>query len=42
LFAYEIKWKAGKNPAAPESWQKTYGDKSEWRVVTPENLLEFL
>lgn len=41
LFGYEMKWK-NKSVSAPRVWQETYGKEAKWKLVTPENLIEFL
>lgn len=41
LFGYEMKWK-NKPVSAPATWQQTYGKEAQWKLITPENLLEFI
>ena len=41
LHAFEFKWAAGKRQNAPKIFTETYPD-SEYKVITPENFLEFV
>ncbi len=41
LFGYEIKWKE-KAISAPKEWLETYKKEAEWKVIYPNNALEFL
>lgn len=41
LFGYEMKWN-NKTVSAPREWHATYGDNSEWQVVSPSTALRFL
>jgi predicted AAA+ superfamily ATPase len=41
LFGYEAKWSARKSTQSPSLWKDTYPE-SEYRVVTPENYLDYI
>lgn len=41
LFAYEFKWSAKSQVAAPIAWQKTYPG-AEFKIITPENYFAFI
>ncbi len=41
LFAYEFKWNKKKRPMVPGDWIKNY-PKSEYKVITPSNYLDFV
>lgn len=42
LFGYEMKWKDKGNISMPKEWSEAYGDSSQWKVISPENALQFL
>jgi uncharacterized protein len=41
LFGYEAKWSVRKSTQSPSLWKDTYPE-SEYRVVTPENYLDYI
>ncbi len=41
LLGYELKWK-DKMTTAPKEWFETYGNEAEWKVIHPNNALQFL
>lgn len=41
LFGFEIKWK-NKPQNAPRVWQETYGKEADFKLVTKDNVLEFI
>jgi predicted AAA+ superfamily ATPase len=43
LYGYEMKWSTKKRqPTPPKEWQEAYPGTSEWQVITPENLYDFV
>jgi predicted AAA+ superfamily ATPase len=44
LFAFEIKWNSeqAKKVKIPESWQAEYGEKSEFKIISSDNFLDFV
>jgi hypothetical protein len=44
LFGYEFKWndKKADNVKTPSEWTQTYQQKAEFKVVSPNTLIEFL
>lgn len=41
LFAYEVKWRAGKKIKAPSAWKQAY-PKQKFTVITPDNYLKWI
>ncbi|GBR74061.1 putative AAA family ATPase [Candidatus Termititenax aidoneus] len=41
LFAYEIKYNPRAKAAAPKDWQAAYSKVSEFKIITPDNFLEW-
>lgn len=41
LYGYEMKWK-NKPVSEPPTWKQTYGKEARWKLITPENFLEFV
>lgn len=41
MYTFEFKWKSGKNARFSKTFQNAYPG-SEFKVITPENIAEFL
>ena len=41
LFGYEFKWNTQKKIKTPKLWLDTY-DNAEWKIITPDNYLDFI